>query len=288
MRRSLTVVALVGTLAGTTGCAEDVTAPPASGAFFTMWGALDPVTDFQAIRVIAVTDVLEPVPGPLDASVTSTDLRTGQVTTWRDSLVSFPNGTSGHVFVADVGVDYNGVYRVEARRADGTGSRATVTVPPRVEAFLESDENGSPEEAALWPGVPQLNAPALTLRIQDASCAVQFHDVELSDIALAEAEPFEFGWRTQFSLARLREELPAHLASGALLQVTLRAEVASVEWRFPTDDFDPEILIEPGAFTNVEDGFGFIGAAYPASLTWVPDPRATARAGFAVAGSCGP
>jgi hypothetical protein len=210
------------------------------------------------------------------------------VVAWRDSIVHFSNGTNGHVFVANTDVDYNGVYRLDVVRGDGVGARAIVTVPPLVDAFMETDEGGSPEEAALWPGVPQLNAPTLTVRIQDSGCGLNLHDVEFSDIAEARAEPIEFGWRTTFSLARLREVLPTHLANGALLQVTLRAEVASLEWRFPTEGFDPEILIEPGAFTNVEGGFGFIGAAYPTSLVWVPDPRATARAGFQPVGFCNP
>jgi hypothetical protein len=287
-RLLLTAVAAAATFTGAAGCAEEVTAPPPSGGTFTLWGALDPVDSLQAIRVIAVTDILEPQPGPLDATVTSTDLRNGAVTTWRDSIVTFSNGTTGHVFVAMTDIDYNGVYRIDVVRSDGASSRARVTVPPLVEAFLETDENGSPDEAALWPGVPQLNAPVLTLRIQDSGCGVNFHDVEFREISGAVAEPFEFGWRTQFSLARLREVLPTHLANGALLQITLRAEVASVEWRFPTDNFDPEILIEPGAFTNVEGGFGFIGAAYPAALTYVPDTRATTRAGFPNPGFCVP
>jgi hypothetical protein len=270
------------------GCAEDVTAPPPSGAAFTLWGALDPESDTQAIRVIAVTTVIEDQPGPLDAAVSSTDLRDGAVTTWRDSIVTFSNGTTGHVFVADLDVDYNGVYRIDAVRSDGATSTAIVTVPPLVEAFLETDEGGSPEEAALWPGVPQLNAPEVTAVIQDAGCGVNTISVPFTAIASAAAQPFEFGWRTQFSLARFRDELPVHLANGAVLRLTLDAEVASLEWRFPTDNFDPEILIEPGAFTNVEGGFGFVGAAYPASLVWVPDPRATARAGFQNVGFCNP
>jgi hypothetical protein len=270
------------------GCAEDVTAPPPSGAVFTLWGALDPVADFQAIRVVAVTTVIEDQPGVLDATVTSTVLRTGEVTPWRDSIVHFSNGSFGHVFVSNTDVDYNEVYRIDVLRGDGVGARALVTVPPRVDAFMETDESGSPEESALWPGVPQLNAPTLTLRIQDSGCEVNFHDVEFSDIVDARAEPIEFGWRTTFSLARLREVLPVHLANGALLQATLRAEVASLEWRFPTEAFDPEILIEPGVFTNVEGGFGFVGAAYPATLVWVPDPRATQRAGFPPVGFCIP
>lgn len=289
MRRRTFTVAFLGALAAVAGgCAEDVAAPPPSGAAFTLWGALDPQSDRQAIRVVAVTTVIEDQPGPLDASVSSTDLRNGARTEWRDSVVTFGNGTHGHVFVADVDVDFNGMYRIDVVRSDGAAARAIVTVPPLVEAFLETDEGGSPEEAALWPGVPQLNAPELLLTIQDASCAVNQHLVAFSDIESALAEPFEFGWRTQFSLARLREVLPSHLANGALLRVDMQAEVASVEWRFPTDEFDPEILIEPGAFTNVVGGFGFIGAAYPATLTWVPDPRATQRAGFSNVGFCNP
>jgi hypothetical protein len=270
------------------GCAEDVAAPPAVNAAFTLWGALDPTADRQALRVVPVLPTVEPAPGPLDAVMTSTDLATGAQTTWADSLVTFGNGSTGHVFVAPFRAVYSGRYRVEVRRSDGATTQALVEVPPRVEAFLEADESGSPEEAVLWPGVPQLNAATLRLSVQNANCEFVNHDLPLRDVEGAAAEPFEFGWRTAFSLTRLREALPTELGAGALLQVTLRAEVASTDWRFPTEVFDPEILIEPGAFTNVEGGFGFVGAAYLATLRWEPDARATQRAGFQPAGFCNP
>jgi hypothetical protein len=66
--------------------------------------------------------------------------------------------------------------------------------------------------------------------------------------------------------------------------MTLSAEVASEDWRPPGGVFDPEVLIEPGTFSNVDRGFGFVGGAYRTGATWTPEAAALARAGFQVSG----
>ena len=73
-----------------------------------------------------------------------------------------------------------------------------------------------------------------------------------------------------------------------LVQVTLEAEVASEDWRPRGTVFDPDLLLEPEGFSNVEGGYGFVGSAYPAALTWAPEAQAGIRAGFRPVGSCNP
>lgn len=262
------------------GCAEDVGLPPRPAAAFTLWGAFDPTAPRQMVRVVPLDPDIEPdPPGPIDATVTSHDFATGVTTTWRDSLVQYADGTTGHLFIGAVPVTYGGRYRLEARRSDGVTARATLLVPPLVQPVLEADPAHTPIERVAWPGAPQVNAVEVVYLVENANCqrrevAIPFEGV---------TEPTEFGWRVVLDLedeyVRLRRDALDGLPH-ALASVTVRGEVAGADWRFPSSAFDPVLLQEPGAFSNVEGGFGFVGAAYPVAFSWQPDNRAVAAAGI--------
>ena len=67
-----------------------------------------------------------------------------------------------------------------------------------------------------------------------------------------------------------------------LLEIELIVLVTNAEWVPPTGVYDAELLVEPGTFSNVENGFGFVGAGYPASFRWEPSESALLAAGFFV------
>lgn len=263
-----------------TGCAEDVVLPPTPDAVYTLWGAFDPSVGRQAIRVVPLDRDIEPDPaGPIDATVTVLDFGTGATETWRDSLVTYANGTSGHIFLSNTPVTYENRYRVEVRRSDGVTARATVEVPPFVQPLLEADPGITEIESVSWPGAPQLNVVQVVYLVESADCVRREVTIPYEGVSTAT----EFGWRTSINLAeeyvRLRQSVLDGLPH-ALARITIRGEVASADWRYPTGVFDPTVLEEPGAFTNVEGGFGFVGAAYRAEFSWQPDNRALMRAGI--------
>jgi hypothetical protein len=274
-------------LAALVGCDEEIAAPDALGAYYTLWGALDPTSALQAVRVIPIEDQPGGAdPAPLDAAMTSEDLETGAVAAWRDSVVTYADGTVGHVFVADTEVRYGATYRVTVTRGDGATTAANVRVPPLVLPYRQAttislDGVFMP---VLWQGAPQLNRLAVTYRLQDATCRAFDYAVDFE----GEAEPYEFGWTTTLDLrddaARVLSALGD--APHTVLSVTLAGEVASDEWRPPEGVFDPEVLVEPGLFSNVEQGFGFVGGAYEAALTWTPEAAAITAAGFEPPGFC--
>lgn len=194
--------------------------------------------------------------------MTSTDLHTGEAVVWEDSLIAFGEGRFGHVFHAAFRPVYGRTYRVEVRRSDGAVSSAEVTVPPLVEPLpLEAERSGTIVLASLWPGTPELTGPHVTYVLEDASC--NRHIVTLP--ASRPAEPFEFGWRVETDLLEdagaVRESL-APLANLGLVAVRIGALVSSSNWYPPGGVFDPEVLVDPNAFTNVRNGFGFVGAGY--------------------------
>lgn len=266
--------------AAAAGCSEEIAPPDALAAYYTLWGALNPESDVQAIRVIPVQN--EPRledPTPLDVTMTSRDVETGTTVAWRDSVVVFADGSIGHVFVADTGIRYGASYRVEVENAAGATTAANVRVPTLVEPLRQATRIGIDGVfmPVLWQGAPQLNRLTVTYRLRDAACREFDYPLAFQ----GEAEPFEFGWTTTIELRADADRVLSDVGRGhTLVQVTLGAEVASDEWRPPGGVFNPEVLIEPGVFSNVERGFGFVGGAYPTAFSWTPEPAAVTAAGF--------
>jgi hypothetical protein len=282
--RLLCLLLAAGPLAG---CDEEIVPPDAIAAYYTLWGSLDPTSDVQAVRVVPILG--EPRlddPTPLDATFTSEHLQSGATATWRDSVVAFADGTFGHVFVAEIPVEYGGTYRLVVTRGDGATTAANVRVPTLVEPLRQATTISLEGVfmPVLWQGAPQLNRLAVTYRLKDATCREFDYPVAFE----GEAEPFEFGWTTTVDLRDDAGRILSALGNAphTVVRVTLRGEVASDEWRPPQGVFDPEVLIEPGVFSNVEQGFGFVGGAYEASLTWEPEPTALTSAGFEPPGFC--
>lgn len=272
------------------GCDEAVTPPEAIEAYFTLWGALDPEAEVQAVRVVPLMpDLDSEVPRDLQVVVTSQDLETGEVVTWRDSVVTFSDGSLGHVFLGTFRPSYGGRYRLEVRRADGARTAANISVPLRVQPFRQATQlvPGDALFPIYWPGALQLNALEMTYELENGSCdrfpfALRFE---------GEAEPSEFGWTTTVLLGEDAERILEALEGRehAPTRITLRAEVATAEWRAPGGVFDPDLFLEPGTFSNVENGFGFVGAAYAVEVSWTPEPAAITRTAFSLPGfgGCG-
>lgn len=55
---------------------------------------------------------------------------------------------------------------------------------------------------------------------------------------------------------------------------------ASASWNPPGGVFDYELLAQPGTMSNVNNGFGFVGAGVEASITWVPDKATQELLGY--------
>lgn len=259
------------------GCTEDVS--PAGGLTesYTLWGALDPTSDHQRLRVVRITPTITTgTADPLPATVTSTDAATGAVTTWRDSVVTFADGTVGHVFVAAFRPAFGSVHVVRVTDPDRPEVSALVRVPAAIPSpiLLPTTRNqNSPVYTGFWPDAPRLNRARIRYTVLSRDCAV--HVVERT-VERNNSVPVEFGWEVRLPM---ETEAPAVIAEVpgpppyALVEVTMSGEVASEDWRPPGGVFDPEVLIDPTVFGNVTGGFGFVGAAYETSLSWQPLPE---------------
>jgi hypothetical protein len=166
-------------------------------------------------------------------------------------------------------------------------------VPGAVEPVVEEPviQVGQVRQLVRWDGAPRL----INLRLI-YSIEVFRGNEAIDTLALAipyeeQAIPTEAGWGVQVDyssdlaqIVRIYVEAFGSLfnITFGLLDLELRVMVISEDWSPPGGVFDPDLLVEPGTFSNVENGFGFVGAGYPASVHWLLDPEVQREAGFRV------
>lgn len=267
------------------GCEDSIGPPPVEPPPFTLYGALDARADTQAIIVLPIRDTLglDP-PRPLDARVTSEDRATGAVQVWRDSLVRLPDGRTRHVFWAPFRAEPNHTYRLRAERSDGAASQVDVPMPP--EATIER----------LPPVLPVGNRVLLPVELRDApvvlNAAVRYvlslpatNTVDSVTVAY-DAAPLGdalAAHRIEIDLsadARTIREALGFTVPIRLVAMHLEVFVASDPWRPPGGEFDPDVLILPQRFSNVTNGFGFVGGGYTETLRWTPADSLRERVGL--------
>jgi hypothetical protein len=270
---------------------------------FTIWGYLDAHADTQRVRVFSIEERLGvDRAGPIDAVVTSTNLTTGEVHTWVDREITYSDSSVGHVFEAAFRAQYEERYRLSVRRSDGAESSAEVTIPPPVKVELTDERNrvivpiqihGKPpnlvdvsviyDAITLPPANPwppgSATPPSVRLPVE-----VSYSGKE---------EPTDNGWRYELNLrddfAIVQEEFelsclsPDHIA---LRRIYFQFLAADEQWSPPNDSFDPNLLIEPGTFSNVENGYGFFGGGYTVSTHWIPTEIILRNIGYRTAGPC--
>ncbi|NBC17221.1 MAG: hypothetical protein GVY18_07880 [Bacteroidetes bacterium] len=286
--RLVPVVLLLLTAVLLGGCEESVDPILGTDRAFTLYGLLNPQADTQAVRVFPIEgDLTRTRPEPLDAEVASENLTTGAATAWQDSLVLYRSSlfedTYGHVYFAPLQVQHEHTYRVRATRSDGAATMVEVTVPPVSEPELRpfDVERFSVTMPVFWPRAPQLNQIQVVYRLTvdgapqevvvDYPIAAQQRDAG----GIVMAVNFLEDARTIRST--VNEGLGGRIA---LIEIVQRVLVTNAEWNPPGGVYDPDVLVQPGVFSNVEDGFGFVGAGYPASIAWVPEEAIVQQAGF--------
>lgn len=253
---------------GLAACDDAIDTPDSLRGTYTLWGALDPTSAVQSVRVVPVTDTVGlGSTAPLPVTVVSVDLATGAEAAWRDSVVVFSNGGVGHVYRAAFRPAYGSRHRVVVRRDGGGEVSAVVAVPPYVEPVFQATRlSGGVQYPVLWPGAPQLNRARVTYTVQSAAtCAVE---TVTRDFGVS--GPVEFGWQTVIDLGAEAQVIREALGPQGLVSIQITAEVASEDWRPPGGVFDPEVLAEPNALGNVSGGFGFVGAAYDVATSIRP------------------
>lgn len=281
---------LVVALAALAGCDDSIDTPESLAGTYTLWGALDPRADVQSVRVVPVRDTIGlGTAAPLPVTVTSTDLTTGTETAWRDSVVTFSDGSIGHIYRAAFRPLYGSRHRIVVRREDGGEVSALVAVPPLVEPLRQTPQlAGGLRYPILMPGAPQLNRLRVTYYLIARSGRGDSVVVNATSLAT----PVEFGWRIVINLEQADDDIQDAAGGNpgdfSLNEIAITGEVASEDWRPPGGVFDFDVLADPQSLSNVRGGFGFVGAAYPFEVRLNPTPCEIAQTSFLSAGPCLP
>ena len=272
-----------------TGCEEDITAVVGTDQVFTIYGVLTPEADTQWVRVFPIEPTLEPSPPePIDARVTSVNEQTGETVTWTDVILQDERGRVGYYYWAPFQARHGHTYRLTVERSDGARSHVTVPVPPLTEIVQSSISTVSSVILTLAvPDAPLLNRLEVAYRVKfgfgegtELTFPVDYSD-QLIQRGGAWLIPIDMTKDYQDVRELLRTTLRFDPSFGVVLQyLSVRLMVTNAAWDPPGGAFDPNVLVQPETMSNVENGFGFVGAGYRLSRSWLPDSFATVRAGF--------
>lgn len=283
LSRSVATLLMAAAALLAAGCAEDVPAASPGDAAFTLWGQLNPAASQQAVLVAPITATANEAVTLDGTTVESEDLRSGVVTPWRDSLVTYADGSSAHVFVADLQPAYGNPVEFRVRRDGAVVTSARVDVPPRVTAFLEDPVIAARSSLGLLlPGAPRVVGAQMVYTAEGAGREF----VDAIPLTPADIRSVEHGWRLTVTFATHAAILDDRFIQRDVEQydvtgVRFRGAVASRDWAAPYPfSFSRDLLVQPGTVSNVRGGYGFVGAAYTFDVAWDADTNLIRRVGL--------
>lgn len=298
---SAAAVLLVAALALTSvGCEEEIALVTPTDHAFSLHGILNPKADTQFVFVFPVEGRLVPAPPRrLDGEFTATDLTTGEARTWSDSLVTNVHGEPGHVFWSAFTPAFGHSYQLEMRSSRGSASSTTVKIPPEVSLKTGAASSGAFVVQPLFlegraERLLRLETTFFARALQTAPDRLRpgnYFTVSKRVVYDGRQARTEDGWVIRidfnegFELVEDTVKLHVHpdmLAQFGIQLMTVRVDMIVVndEWNPPGGVFDSLLMVQPEVMSNVENGFGFVGAGYRVHNTWKPRPEDVERAGF--------
>lgn len=275
-----------------TGCEESVDPVLDTDEVFTLYGFLDPSADRQAIRIFSIDGVLQNTAAtPMDADVRTTNRQTGEEVVWKDSIITYDDQSVGHVFHAPMSVSFDTPYRLTATRSDGRSTSVDIQTPPDGDTVIDKITSTRSQVVVelAWSNIPRILQTELSYFVR-----VPFPDgtdttTVRVDIQSGRAEENSNGTWSVFILPSADIgavysvlQLQPGVTPVFLDKIEARAFVTSADWESPVGVFDPELLVQPGTFSNVTNGFGFVGGGYFDRFEFELDDSVARDAGFAV------
>ena len=288
--RYLKVVVVLITFGCTSGCDDNTIITPFSerDVHYSIYGFIS-TTDTQLVRIVPVRKHLERdvVPIDLRAVVSSTELNSGRLDMWSPVLpqlnngdrgVQFDDSTFGHVyraiFTPNTGDKYE--FRVEGFDGKKTTAQATIPSVPRGVAGSYFEVEGEVHQHVQWPGLSRQPFSVATwyyfmstdLRPQEF--AVPLYHNSFGEIS-GEGLIIDMNLNEDIRLLRkhIVDNLSLYSSSPTVedpdtfnLVMTdrrIRIFVGDSTWNFISAVPDRARISQPGAFSNVEDGFGYFG-----------------------------
>ncbi len=295
MRRFALLPSVALVLAAVTLSACETTVDPfiEDDRFFTVFGYLDTATDLQAVRVIALGRVIGTTSDEIDAVVSSTEIETGVTTEWYPERTTFADSSVGSVFRGPFRPIPGYSYRFDVVRSDGASATATTTIPIATEIQVDepivstadafqrifwSDISFRPFRLEVW------------YRFMGVHPSDPFSNAAIVYDNTVYGGPKDGGWESLIRLTDDREKVSFALdvspdAGLTLLGIGARLTMSDDQWRPPGGIFEKEVLVQPGTFSNVDGGFGFLGSVNQFTAEWTLSPEITTRIGYSVPGA---
>lgn len=297
--RSLLAAALVWVVLVAQACDTTVDLPEKPPRAFSLYGSLSPRLDTQTVKVYPMGARLDRRGlEEIDGSFTSENLETGDRRVWEDSIVTEPDGDRVRVYWSPFRARHGHTYRVEMTGARRGTASATVKVPQEVSVDpVPAKLEGRDVMAQVRiPGAEQVLPEAiLTYKVEfDFTQSESIQDVSTAEIRLrTRISRLEDGSNlVRVNLAEEIERINDRIAtvygrgySGPcclleLIEMRALIHVVNEEWVFPGDSISAETVSQPGQLSNVENGFGFVGAGYRIRTSIPVSDSAAVEAGF--------
>ncbi len=261
-------------------CVETVDPILESDRDFTLFGTLDMARDTQYVRVIPIRETLLPGPAaPLDVVFTSEDLETGVRTVWRDSMVTFSNGASGHVFFAPLRLRAGHTYRIELQpNGSDVVTSAETTVPPAPRPTVAPETVTGGVGGAIGRGQQQIRWEGVLQQPFRIELWYRFLITENSDfrdirMPYVPTNAYTPDGRLQIDLDLTKDRLTLDtlvvVDEAPLAGLGVSLTILDAAFVPPGGRFDPEVLVQPGTLSNVDNGLGFVGSVGRFSVEWL-------------------
>lgn len=258
-----------------TGCDDTVSPSVGEERPFTVFGYLDPTTSTQLLRVIPIAENINQVDlVEVDAQVRTIHQETGDVIVWQQVPALFADSSEGVIYSADFIPEYENTYRLEVESSTGEMATAQTTVPKNVNISLLTTSTlfrpGIFIEGEL-PNLVQAGILYEAIALQPAISAKEDITVPVLVSYKGEQDRSDGGWEIRANLRDDFENVRQALNSVCLTtpfitvrSALFRAFVGDEAWVPPGGglDFDPIVLVQPGVFSNIENGLGYFGAGY--------------------------
>ncbi len=263
-----------------------------------MWGAFNPDLEKNGVRLFEIHPTIRILqPEEIDARVEVTDMESGVTEVWRDSVVQLDDGDFRHVYWSASPIEYNHSYEVKAVRSDGESVRALVTVPDSLRIAVQEADQGQVTD--IFVPIDIIGTPPSVTRVTvtytifgwnefTADATTESVEIDYTNTQ----EPNATGFEIPIELRKDYRAILSFLASEGfaatlveLRNMRIDVHIGNEGWISPSGSFDPNILVEPGLLSNVENGFGFVGAGFIRTIEWLPADALVNRAGFGFVGA---
>ena len=288
-RKQALVVFLTAVLLLATAACDDTAIDPFvnEDRFFTIYGFIDVLDPQHSVRVIPITRSPEKIENPatasIDAEVFSINLNTGARHKWNHALERLSDDLYAHTFNATFSIQPRHSYRLEVHRSDGARTWAETTVPLFADPALfdlapyaVNPESSEITQEVVIRGVPSPGDLVVNYRFTAQTPDLMFgedHDIVRSSVEVSYGrigERTDDGWRFTLNLSTdqtaVREHIATFLRGGqsigdvTLNSMGIRMKVLDDNWVLPAGEVDLDALAQPGAFSNVQNGYGFWGS----------------------------